>query len=341
MYYLKLFLRFLLSLARFAITAVAVVVAGYFLVLLWRTYMLAPWTRDGRVLAQVVDVAPEVSGTIAEVLVQDNQFVHKGDELFALDPVRFHLAITQAQAQLDATKAQLDAAKARLDAAKAQLALSQSDVNRRKGLTGIVSASDQDRFANTAFVARATREGEQATLGGTQATLEGAQAALDVATLNLKRSVLYAPATGYVTHLRLRVGDYANAGQPRVAVVDSESFWVTGYFEETKLRQVHVGDPARIKLMAYDQPVLGHVESIGRGISDPNDQINSRGLPTVNPIFTWVRLAQRVPVRIAIDSVPQGIELVAGLTASVSLGAESKPPVGSRGKLVSWLEDNL
>jgi multidrug resistance efflux pump len=144
-----------------------------------------------------------------------------------------------------------------------------------------------------------------------------------------------------VTHLRLRVGDYANVGQPRVAIVDSDSFWVTGYFEETKLRRIHVGDPARIRLMAYDAPVLGHVESIGRGISDPNDQISSRGLPTVSPIFTWVRLAQRVPVRIVIDQIPPGIELVAGLTASISLGTDATPRQTPQGRLLTWLEDNL
>jgi multidrug resistance efflux pump len=306
MYYLK-------QLFRLVITLAMVAAAGYLLVALWRTYILAPWTRDGRVQVQVVDVAPEVFGTIVEVPVHDNQFVHKGDELFAIDPVRFRLAIAQAQAEVDT--------------ARQQLQLRNSDARRRQGLTGVVSAEEQERFANTAAVA--------------QATLAGAQAALDIARLNLTRSVLYSPVNGYVTHLRLRVGDYASAGQSRIAVVDSDSFWVTGYFEETKLRQVHLGDPARVKLMAYDAPVLGHVESIGRGISDPNDQINTRGLPMVNPIFTWVRLAQRVPVRIAIDTVPPGVELVAGLTASVAVGAEAESAGTPRGRLIGWLEDNL
>jgi RND family efflux transporter MFP subunit len=254
-----------------------------------------------------------VAGTIVKVAVYDNQVLHKGDLLFAIDPVRFQLAISEAQA--------------RVDAAQQELKLRTSDARRRQGLTGVVSAEEQEQFANTASVARAT--------------LAGAQAALDVAKLNLTRSELTAPANGYVTHLRLRVGDYANVGQPRVAVVDSDSFWVTGYFEETKLRRIHVGDPARIRLMAYDAPVLGHVESIGRGISDPNDQISSRGLPTVSPIFTWVRLAQRVPVRIAIDQVPPGIELVAGLTASISVGTDATPEQTPRGRLLAWLEDNL
>ncbi len=306
-------MRYFLHFFRLAVTLVAVAVACILLLALWRAYMLAPWTRDGRVLAQVVDVAPEVSGTVAAIAVHDNQSLHKGDALFAIDPVRFQLAVSQAQAQVDA--------------AQQELKLRMSDARRRQGLTGVVSAAEQEQFTNTAAVARAT--------------LAGAEAALDVAKLNLARSVLTAPANGYVTQLRLRVGDYATAGQPRIAIVDSDSFWVMGYFEETKLRHIHVGDPARIRLMAYDTPVLGHVESIGRGISDPNDQINSRGLPTVNPIFTWVRLAQRVPVRIAIDRVPPGIELVAGLTASISVGAEAAPATGPRGRLLAWLEDNL
>lgn len=290
-----------------------VCVAGVLFVALWRVYMLASWTRDGRVDAQVIDIAPEVSGTVAEVPIRDNQFVHKGDVLFALDPVRFRLAIAEAQAQVDS--------------AHEQQILRASDVRRRQGLTGIVSAEEQDRVANTAAVAGAT--------------LAGAQAALDIARLNLERSVLRAPANGYVTHLRLRIGDFAAAGTPKLALVDVDSFWVTGYFEETKLSALHVGDVARMKLMGYDAPLAGHVESIGRGINDANDAVSSRGLPTVNPVFTWVRLAQRVPVRIAIDSVPDGIPLVAGLTASVSVGAEAGPGHSPRGRLLSWLEDHL
>ncbi len=306
MYYVRLFLRVAINLAMVAVAVVLVLA-------LWRTYMLAPWTRDGRVLAQVVDVAPEVSGTVTEVRVQDNQFVHRGDVLFVIDPERFRLAIAQAQAQVDT--------------ARQQQQLRNSDVRRRQGLTGIVSAEEQERIANTAAVAGST--------------LAGAQAALDVAKLNLERATLTAPANGYVTHLRLRVGSYVNAGQPRIAIVDSDSFWISGYFEETKLSKIHAGDPARIKLMGYDAPLTGHVESFGRGISEVNDAVNAVGLPTVNPIFTWVRLAQRIPVRIAIDSVPDGLILTSGMTASISVGPETAADRTPRGRLLSWLQDNL
>jgi multidrug resistance efflux pump len=302
-HYLNLFLRIATTLLMVGLTVMLAI--G-----LWTTYMLAPWTRDGKVLAQVVNIAPEVSGTIVSLPVADNQFVHKGDVLFVIDPTRFRLAVDQAQASVDAARQQ-----------QQQRA---SDAKRRQGLTGVVSAEEQETTANTAAVAGSN--------------LAGALAALDVARLNLQRSTLYAPVNGYVTQLRLRVGDYANAGQPRISVVDSDSFWLTGYFEETKLHAIKVGDSARIKLMAYDTPLTGHVDSIGRGISDPNDASNARGLPEVNPIFTWVRLAQRVPVRIAIDKVPEGVVLVSGLTASISVGSDEHI---TPGRLVSWLEDNL
>jgi multidrug resistance efflux pump len=308
----------LTGLLRLAITLAMVGVAAVLTLALWRAYMLAPWTRDGRVEVQVIDVAPEVSGTVASVAVQDNQLVHKGDILFALDPVRFQLAIEQAQSHYDT--------------AREQQRLRESDVKRRQGLTGIVSAEEQERVANTAAVAGAT--------------LSGARAALDLAKLNLQRSVLYSPVNGYVTHLRLQPGDYASAGQARMAVVDADSFWVSGYFEETKIAKVQVGDVARIKLMGFAAPLAGHVQSIGRGINDPNDTINSQGLPAVNPVFTWVRLAQRVPVRIAIDQVPNGVPLIAGLTASISVEPAAPAPNApaapvARGRLLSWLEDNL
>jgi RND family efflux transporter MFP subunit len=265
------------------------------------------------VRVEVVDVAPEVSGTVVAIPVHDNQFVRKGDTLFVIDPARFRLAIAQAQAALEA--------------AEEELALRQSDAKRRAGLTGIVSTEEQERYRSTAAVA--------------SAQVNQARAALDLAKLNLQRSVLYSPANGYVTDLRLRVGDYASAGEPRVAVIDADSFWVNGYFEETKLARIHVGDPARIKLMGYDSPLSGHVESITRGINDTNAATDRQGLPDVNPVFNWVRLAQRIPVRIGIDHVPPGIVLAAGMTCSIAIGAAASVPEDSRGRLTVWLRDRL
>ncbi|MCQ8278016.1 HlyD family secretion protein [Acetobacteraceae bacterium KSS8] len=276
---------------------------------LWRTYMVSPWTRDGRVRAYVVDIAPEVSGTVVSVPVRDNQLVHKGDPLFVIDPVRFRLAIAEAQA--------------RLTAAREDLRLRQSDARRRAGLSGIVSAEEQERFSSVA----ATQA----------AAVDQAQAALDVAKLNLQRATLYSPVNGYVTNLSLRVGDYVNAGQARIAVLDRDSFWVNGYFEETKIHGIAPGAPARIKLMGFKPLLRGHVDSLAAGINDQNGNPDRLGLQDVNPVFTWVRLAQRIPVRIHIDSVPPGVVLAAGMTCSVAVGPETTDRV----HLSSWLQDHL
>ncbi|GBQ28240.1 major facilitator superfamily multidrug resistance transporter HlyD/EmrA/FusE [Acetobacter estunensis NRIC 0472] len=300
---LRTLIRVILTLA---VVSLAIVLG----VTLWNTYMIAPWTRDGRVRVYVVDVAPEVSGTVVQVPVVDNQFVHKGDPLYVLDPVRFRLAIREAQA--------------RLDGALEDLKLKQNDARRRMGLSGIVSAEEQEVFNSNV----ATQV----------AAVDAARAALDVAKLNLQRSVLYSPVNGYITNLNLRVGDYATAGQARLAVIDSDSYWVYGYFEETKMWGVHVGDEARVKLMGYKQIIPGHVISIARGINDTNGNPDKLGLQDVNPIFTWVRLAQRIPVRIHLDQVPEGVTLAAGMTATISVGPES---LSRRGKLTSWLQDHL
>jgi len=285
----------------------AAVVLGF---TLWNTYMVAPWTRDGRVRVYVVDVAPEVPGTVVQVPVVDNQYVHKGDPLYVLDPVRFRLAIAEAQA--------------RLAGAEEDLKLRASDARRRMGLGGIVSAEEQERFNSNV----ATQ----------QAAVDAARAALDVARLNLQRSVLYSPVNGYVTNLNLRVGDYATAGQARLAVIDADSFWVNGYFEETKMWGVHVGDIARVKLMGYREIIPGHVVSIARGINDQNGTPDRLGLQDVSPIFTWVRLAQRIPVRVHLDRVPPGVVLAAGMTATISVGPEAR---GSHGVLATWLQNHL
>lgn len=303
-------LSLLRTMIRVAVTLAMVAFAVVLGTALWRTYMIAPWTRDGRVRAYVVDIASEVPGTVTQVLVHDNERVARGQTLFVIDPERFQLAIASAQARMETTRE--------------DLRLRQSDAKRRQGLSGIVSAEERERFTSVASTA--------------QASVDAAQAELDVARLNLARSTLYAPVNGYVTNLSLRVGDYVTAGQPRIALLDADSFWVYGYFEETKLAGVHVGDPARIKLMGYDPIIGGHVESITRGIQDQNGNPDRLGLQTVNPVFTWVRLAQRIPVRVHIDHVPDGILLAAGMTCSISVGQEAQR---RRVRLGSWLEDHL
>ena len=300
---LRTLIRVILTLA---VVSLAIVLG----VTLWNVYMIAPWTRDGRVRVYVVDVAPEVSGTVVQLPVVDNQFVHRGDPLFVLDPVRFRLAIREAQA--------------RLDGALEDLKLKQNDARRRMGLGGIVSAEEQEVFNSNV---------------ATQiASVDAARAALDLAKLNLQRSILYSPVNGNITNLNLRVGDYVTEGHARLAVIDADSYWVNGYFEETKMWGVHVGDEARVKLMGYKDILPGHVVSIARGINDQNGKPDGLGLQDVSPIFTWVRLAQRIPVRIHLDHVPDSVTLAAGMTATISVGPQSRT---QRGRLTTWLQDHL
>jgi multidrug resistance efflux pump len=303
----------LLRLLRFLVTVAIVAVAVFVIVQIWNVYMLAPWTRDGRVFAQTVVVAPEVSGTVVSVPLSDNQLVQKGAVLFRIDPQRFQIAVAQAQAQLDAARLQLQAR--------------QQDVARRRGLTGLISREDVENTGIASAVAAAD--------------VTGAQAAVDLAKYDLARATLYAPVTGIVTHLRLQTGDYATAGRPYVTLIDAESFQVIAYFEETKLAHVHEGDQASIRLMGFPQRLKGHVGSIGRGINDQNDQVNERGLPEVDPVFDWVRLAQRIPVDVVIDEVPAGVLLASGMTCSVNVGREVPVQKGLAGRVQRWLENNF
>lgn len=273
-------------------TAGAVVIALLFLYFLWEHYMVSPWTRDGRVRVEVVKIAPEVSGTVTEVRVVDNQFVHKGDVLFVIDPVRFKLA--------------LDRAEAIVDQREADRKVRDIQARRRNDLlASAISTDEKQSYQSVADVA--------------VGAYNEAVADRDVAKLNQERSVLCSPVNGYVTNLTLRVGDYANAGVSQLSIVDSDSFYVLGYFEETKLRGVRDGARARIKLMQGGPAILGHVEGISRGITDLNASPDDLGLANVNPVFTWVRLAQRIPIRIHIDKIPPKVQIVAGLTCTITI----------------------
>jgi RND family efflux transporter MFP subunit len=266
---------------------------------MWDVYMGAPWTRDGTVRAYVVTMAPQVAGQIVELPVADNQFVHKGDLLMVIDPTNFKIAVSLAEAAVQ--QAQVTAQNAEREA------------KRRQELTTLaVTVEEKQTFASTAVAA--------------QAQYQQAVANLDQARVNLERTQIRSPVNGWVTNLLAQLGDYANIGQNEISLVDADSFWVDGYFEETNLEPIQVGDPAEIRLMGYSQIVRGHVGSIARAINVPNAQPNGLGLATVNPIFTWVRLAQRIPVRIHIDQVPEGVVLAAGMTATVQIDPHHRQP---------------
>jgi len=280
------------------ITLIAVAAAGVLSWRLWDVYMLAPWTRDGTVQAYVVTIAPEVNGRIVALPVHDNEFVHKGDLLVAIDPTNYAIAVDQAQAAV---------AQARSTADNAE-----RQARRRAALTTLeASEEEKQTFASQAIAA--------------EASYRAAVAALAQARVNLNRATIRSPVNGWVTNLLVQQGDYANVGQNVISVVNADSFWVEGYFEETNVAPIRVGDRADIKLMGYRQIVRGHVDSIARAINVPNAQPNAQGVATVNPIFTWVRLAQRIPVRVHIDKVPPGVVLVAGMTATVQIDV---PPPG-------------
>jgi len=324
----------LASLVRLVVTVLVVLLAVLIGHALWKHYMYSPWTRDGRVRAEVVRIAPDVAGLVTEVKVVDNQVVKKGDLLFVIDRARYLNAVAQAEANLAAAEAAARAAGASINAASA--GANQSKVNydnyaaqserRQKLINNVISAEDRANAQAAANAARAAWQQAQASTrqagAGQQqalAAVSQAQVELAAAQLNLDRTEVRAPVDGYVTNLDIRVGDYANTGTPRLALIDSHSYWIYGYFEETKLPTVHVGDKVDIRLLAGGARLTGTVESIARGITDADNPTGADLLSDVNPTFNWVRLAQRVPVRVKIDAdhLPVGTVLAAGMTATL------------------------
>jgi multidrug resistance efflux pump len=265
---------------------------------MWDAYMVAPWTRDSVVRAYVVTMAPEISGRIVEVRVLDNQLVHKGDVLIVIDPTDYRIAFDLAEAGMLQAKATAEDAQAKAE--------------RRRKLSDLAETVED-------------RQTHEATALATHAQYRQAVAQLDRAKVNLERTVIRSPVNGWVTNLLAQQGDYANIGQNVVSVVDADSYWVDAYFEETQLASIHDGDSVELKLMGNRQIITGEVVGIARGINVSNAQPNQQGLAMVNPIFTWVRLAQRVPVRIRLKHVPNGVRLVAGLTATVQVDPRSRP----------------
>lgn len=268
--------------------AVALVVGW----LLWNYYMQSPWTRDGKVRAEQVSITPQVSGTITKLNVVDNQFVKAGTVLFTIDATPYHIAELNAQAQL----AQ----------AQSELAKTSNEARRRHNLPrNYISAEDMD----TANI----------NVKASQAAVKAAQATLEQAQWQISQTTVKAPVDGWITNLSTRTGNYATTGQPVFALVDSHSFYVVGYFEETKLRHIQPGNLAKIILYSGHQPLSGKVESIGRAIYDQSIESESDLVPDIKPNVPWVRLAQRVPVRIKLNDMPQGVTLVSGTTCTVTI----------------------
>ena len=286
------------------LTLVAVAAASLVSLHLWDYYMKAPWTRDGRVHADIIQVAPDVSGLVTELLVRDNQQVSRGQPLFVIDRARFELAVRKAEAQVKERRAQLDQAR--------------REARRNRVLKDLIAAETVE-------------EGDTLVQRG-ESALATAEAALATARLDLERTRVLSPVDGYVGDRTVRVGDYVKTGTPVLSIVDTGSLRVEGYFEETKLHAIAIGQPVDIVLMGEQGHLRGHVQSIAAGIEDRDRNRGESLLPDIDPSFNWVRLAQRIPVRVSIDSAPADIRLVVGRTATLSVQPWPTPqqPVAAR-----------
>ncbi|MEP1472881.1 MAG: HlyD family secretion protein [Halieaceae bacterium] len=259
-------------------------------------YINNPWTRDGQVRGHVIQVAPRVSGMVTHIAVIDNQFVKKGDLLFSIDQEPFEIGVTQANASLERARISSRASMLEYDRLR--------DIHGKD--SGAVSQKDLDR--------------REANYLQSLSAIDVSEETLRMARLNLGYTDVYAAVDGYISNIDFQIGTQAVANQPLVALVDSNSFWVFGYFRESQIGQFKIGDPARVTLMAYpDMELEGHVESLGWGIAPSDGTTGYKLLPSIKPVFQWIRLAQRVPVRVKLDNVPEGVELRFGLTASVMI----------------------
>ncbi|MYM28602.1 efflux RND transporter periplasmic adaptor subunit [Duganella sp. CY15W] len=281
----------LLATGRFIVTMAAVAVAGVMAWRLWQHYEVEPWTRDGRVKADVVQIAPDVTGQVTAVLVHDNQQVKAGQVLFEVDRARFELALRQAEAAVQAQRATLEQA--------------QKEARRNTDLRDLVSTE--------------TREQGSSRVDQLRAALAQAVVNRDVARLNLDRTRVVSPVNGTISNLDLRAGSYVSTGRAVMALIDSDSYYVEGYFEETKLPAIRVGDAVAVLPMGASLRLSGHVESLSGGVADRDRSTSANLLSSVNPTFNWVRLAQRIPVRIKLDALPHGARLVAGQTVTVDV----------------------
>lgn len=272
-------------------TLVALLLAVFCGQWLWQHYEASPWTRDGRIKANIVQIAPDVSGQVTQIMIHDNQAVRQGQPLFQIDSARYAIALHQAETNLKMARIAYDQAA--------------SEARRNTALQELVAGE--------------SKEQGQSRLAQARATLEQAQIAIDLARLNLERTRVLAPVDGTIVNLDLRAGSYVSSGRPVMAEVEKDSFYVEAYFEETKLPLIHLNDQVRIRLMGGDSDLNGQVDSMAEGIVDRDRSTGVNMLPNINPTFNWVRLAQRIPVRIRLAAVPAGVHLVAGQTATVEV----------------------
>lgn len=356
---------------RVLLTSLVVLVAVVMLLLRYRAYLHNPWTRDGQVRANVIQIAARVSGPIVSLPIVDNQFVQAGEPLFEIDPRTYRAALAEAEANLDRTRDQLqnlteqvkateaalaqsgsriDQARSAIQSAQAQLVQAEADYDRATRLVerGNLSRRSLDEATAAQQVAQANLSAANARLleaeaartqaqaelararaergapGEDNAQLRAAVAAVEQARLNLEFTRVRAPVDGYVTNLELRLGSQVVANQPALALVDVDSFWVHGFFRETVVSRIQPGHRSVVTLMGYpDIPLVGRVDSIGWGIAQSDGSTGANLLPQISPTFEWIRLAQRVPVKVVLETVPENVQLRVGTTASVLVMTDS------------------
>lgn len=292
-------MRIALFFGRFTVTAIVVVLAVFVGWRLWVYYMEAPWTRDGHVRADVVGVAPDVSGLVSDVLVHDNETVTKGQTILRIDPARFAIALRMAEATV---------------------------ASRRAALVEAVREANRSHQLTSLSISQAKLQQDDAARDQAAAAYEQAMADRDLAALNLERAEVKAPVSGIITNFDMQPGNYVAAGKAITALIDTSTTRVEGYFEETKLHGIHVGAPVSVWLMGEKAPLQGHVESISGGIVDRERDQGGSLLANINPTFSWIRLAQRIPVRIKLDNVRAILSLIPGRTATVTISEQQSSP---------------
>jgi multidrug resistance efflux pump len=373
------------KITKYLLTGLIVLAAVAFVLNKYWDYATNPWTRDGQVRAQVVQVTPRVSAPIVKLPIADNQLVKAGDLLFEIDPRTFEAALEQKRAQLDNTRDEIESLQQQVEVAKATVEAATANIKKAnaaiRAYTGRVEQADAEykrqqildkqnatskkrvESARANYIAvvneKANAEAQllemlaqvseaEANLGKATASLGApgernaqlrlARAEVREAELNLEFTRVRAPVDGYVTNLNLRLGSQAVANQPALALVDINSFWIHGFFRENFIRDIRAGDRAIVTLMTYSgTPLEGRVDSLGWGIAQQDGSTGFDLLPNISPTFEWIRLAQRVPVRIHLDPVPEEINLRVGTTASVLVmtgtsGKKSDKPVAAAPK---------
>lgn len=282
----------IIKLIRYTITFTIVTIAIILSITLWHNYVDSPWTRDGKIRADISLIAPDVSGIVTKVYVKDNQYVKKNDKLFEIDKKRFEANVLRQQSLVEIKKAKYLKKKAQYN-------------KRVKAKDSIIPKDIKDNAKYDLLMAKEE--------------LNETKAKLNLLKLDIKRSTVLAPTSGWVNNLLLKEGDFIKIGESHLSILNENSFWVYGYFEENKISKIKVGDTSIMNLLGTDITLKGHVQSIANGITDRDNNLGKGLLANVNPSFTWVRLAQRIPVRIAIDKIPKNYTLRAGTTCTIEI----------------------